>query len=244
MRSCYKKDMASRGDDDQLAFAFPAGWGGARKGAGRKRGGGRRNVAHRARGPHRRAVPVHVTVRCAIRSLRAQFVFPTVRGVIARANRRSRGQFRIVEYSVQADHLHLIAEAEDRRALSSGMRGFAVSLARQVNRLLFRRGAVVADRWHEHALTTPRAVRHAIAYVFRNARKHGEKVGAIDPLSSAMYFRRLGRIAPYELDSRCAPRFDPSDRWRLELNHERGFASPVAASQCWLLSTGWKRRAV
>jgi putative transposase len=237
--------MAQR-EGEQLAFVFPAQWGGARDGAGRKRGTGRRNGAHRVRGVHRRAIPVHVTVRCAVRALRSQHVFPTVRGVIARANRRNRGQFRIVEFSVQADHLHLIAEAEDRRALSRGMRGFSVSLARQVNRLLFRRGAVVADRWHEHTLTTPRAVRHALVYVFGNSQKHGERADGIDPMSSAPYFRGfrgLARAAPLELESRWTPHFDPSDRWLHEFNHERGFASPVAAARCWLLSIGWQRRA-
>lgn len=238
--------MAQRREDEQLAFVFPARWGGARDGAGRKRGTGRRNAPHGVRAVHRRAVPVHVTVRCALRSLQSQFVFPTVRGVIARANRRNGAQFRIVEFSVQADHLHLIAEAEGRHALSRGMRGFSVSLARQVNRLLFRRGQVITDRWHEHPLTTPRAVRHALVYVFGNAQKHGEAAAGIDRLSSAPYFRGfrgLARAAPCELKSRWAPHFDASDRWRFELNHEGGFASPVAAARCWLLNVGWQRRA-
>jgi REP element-mobilizing transposase RayT len=188
---------------------------------------------------------VHVTVRCAIRSLRAQFVFPTVRGVIARANRRNPAQFRIVEFSVQATHVHLIVEAESREALSRGLRGLSVSLARQVNRLLFRRGALVADRWHEHALTTPRAVRHALAYLFENARKHGENVGQLDGLSSAIYFRSLRGFtpaAPCEVEPHWVPAFDAGDRWRRELNLERGLATPVASARSWLLEKGWQRR--
>jgi REP element-mobilizing transposase RayT len=128
---------------------------------------------------------VHVTLRSSVRSLRSQFVFPTVRNAIRSANQRWRGRFRIVHFSVQADHIHFIVEADDRCALSGGMRGFAVSCARQLNRLVFRSGSVFPERWHGRALTSPRAVRNAIRYVLANARKHGAVCGALDPCSSA-----------------------------------------------------------
>jgi len=108
-------------------------------------------------------------MRLCSKSLRSQFVFPTVVGAIAAAN--ARGRFQIVHYSVQADHLHLIVEARDRSALIEGMRGFSVSLTRRINRLLFRRGRLVATRWHGRALSSPRAVRRALVYVLANAKK-------------------------------------------------------------------------
>jgi hypothetical protein len=48
--------------------------------------------------------------------------------------------------SVQSTHLHLIVEADGHRALIEGLRGFNVSLARRINRLLFRRGRLLAER--------------------------------------------------------------------------------------------------
>ena len=149
-------------------------------------------------------------MRLCSKSLRSQFVFPTVVGAIAAANVRGRGRFQIVHYSVQADHLHLIVEALDRRALSEGMRGFSVSLTRRINRLLFRRGRLVADRWHGRALSSPRAVRRALVYVLANAKRHGEPVGAVDPLSSAPHFRAFHEFAPRspaECDAEVVPRF-------------------------------------
>jgi len=130
-----------------------------------------------------------VTLRSKLRSLRSQYVFPTVRLAIAAANRRAPHAFRIVHFSAQADHVHLVVEALDKRALSAGMRGLAVRIARRVNRLVFRRGALWADRWHGRALTTPRAVRHAIVYVLNNFRKHHPTNRApLDPFSSSPYF--------------------------------------------------------
>ena len=215
----------------QLELQFPGGWGGARRKAGRK-AQARRSVPHRARAKHARANPVHVTLRVSLKSLRSQFVFPTVRGAITAANRRGGMRFRVVHYSVQSNHIHLLVEALDRRDLLEGVRGLSVSLARRINRLLFRKGRLIADRWHGRALTTPRAVRHALVYVFGNARKHGEPVGGIDPLSSAPYFRGFREFpskAPCESDPKLVPRFARGD--------------PPPAPRSWLLSNGLLRRA-
>lgn len=223
----------------QMALPFPRGRGGARKGAGRPRSAARGSTPHRARPKHRACEPVHVTLRTHSRSLRSQFVFPTVRNTIARTNRRWRGRFRIVHFSVQADHLHFLVEARDARALSGGMRGFSVSFARVFNRLVFRRGRVFPDRWHGRALKTPRAVRHALVYVLANAKKHGEAVGPVDALSSAPYFRGFrefrGRVA-FELQPRLVPRFAQMR------GKEAEFFELLEAPRSWLLRAGWKWR--
>src|SRR5512134_264184 len=113
-------------------------WGGRRPNAGRKPNPPHlRRTPHRARPAHARGNPVHVTLRSLVRSLRSQFMFPTVRNAIVRASRKN---FRVVHFSVQYNHLHLIVEAESRSELIAGVRGLAMRLARSVNKLLFRRG--------------------------------------------------------------------------------------------------------
>src|SRR5438552_4229112 len=153
----------------QLSLPAPRTWGGRRPGAGRKLTPGRRpGVPHRPRPPHTAAHPLHVTLRTgpAVRCLRSARVFPALRRALAAA---SHGGFRVLQFGVQDDHLHLIVEADDTRALR---RGLAIRVARAVNRALGRRGAVWQDRYHARALTTPRAVRHALVYVLMNLRKH------------------------------------------------------------------------
>jgi putative transposase len=217
----------ARRADEQLELRFPNRWGGARQKAGRK-AGKRRAVPHRARPAHRPSVPEHVTLRVRLRSLRSQFVFPTVRRALADANERGGARFRIVHFSVQSHHLHLIVEALERRDLIEGLRGLSVSLARRINRLLFRRGPLSAERWHGRPLPSPRAVRHALVYLLGNAKKHGEPVGELDPLSSAPFFRGFrgfaGR-APLELRPELVPRL------------ARAPAPPPPCT--WLLATGW-----
>jgi REP element-mobilizing transposase RayT len=79
---------------------------------------------------------------------------------------------RIVHYSIQGNHLHLLVEAEDQRALSRAMQGLAIRLAKRLNRLAHRSGSVFADRYHAHSLTSRREVANAVRYVLGNDRHH------------------------------------------------------------------------
>src|SRR5512141_2219200 len=115
-------------------------------GLGRKPGPHPR-VLHRARPAHSERHPVHLTLRSRreVTSLRAPLVFAALVDAIRAAQRDS---FRITHYSAQEDHLHLFVEATDALALERGVRGLLVRIARAVNRVLGRRGAVWADRYH------------------------------------------------------------------------------------------------
>jgi hypothetical protein len=93
-----------------------------------------------------------------------------------------------VHHSIQSNHLHLIVESQDRCALSSGMRGLLIRIARALNKLWARHGGVFADRFHERELKNPRQVRHALVYVLNNSRKHGVRLSGPDPLSSGANF--------------------------------------------------------
>ncbi|MBM4265261.1 MAG: hypothetical protein FJ144_01390 [Deltaproteobacteria bacterium] len=76
-----------------------------------------------------------------------------------------RGDFRVLHYSLQRDHVHLLVEAESRSALARGMKSIGARLARAVNRVFRLRGAVLDGRHHLRVLRTPREVRSALACV-------------------------------------------------------------------------------
>jgi REP element-mobilizing transposase RayT len=200
-------------------------WGGRRAGAGRKRGPNPRDP-HRARAPHAARFPCHVTlkVRRGLPSLRTVRLVRELERSFAAACER--GRFRVVHYSIQPDHVHLLVEATSKLDLSSGMKSIGARLARAANRIFGRRGPVLADRFHLHVLRTPREVRHALAYVLLNARRHVAKLGRrpparaqIDPASSGRWFAGwIRRIQP------ASP--DPAS---------------VAPPHSWLLRVGWRR---
>ena len=47
---------------------------------------------------------------------------------------------KLVHWSIQSNHIHLIVEAESQRALSRALQGLAVRLARRLNARIGRRG--------------------------------------------------------------------------------------------------------
>jgi REP element-mobilizing transposase RayT len=151
--------------------------GGKREGAGRKPRGEKAGVSHAQRPQFARAHPVHVTLRMAshVWNLRSRRSFSIIGRAIARAAARFR--VRIVEFSVQGNHVHLIVEAVETGALSRAMQGFSVRVARGLNRMMKRRGRVLADRFHAHVLRSPRETRNAVAYVRHNHRKHLAALG-------------------------------------------------------------------
>ncbi|MBK7394922.1 MAG: hypothetical protein IPJ34_01130 [Myxococcales bacterium] len=202
----------------QLELPRTRGWGGRRKGAGRKRVASRALVPHRPRPAHAGWAPVHLTLRCmaGLPSLRSLEVFPAV---VAALRAAQGAAFRVVQFSVQDNHVHLLVEASDSAALRTGARSLGIRLARAINRAAGRKGRVLDDRYHTRALRTPREVRIALAYVLFNFKKHQVRVPTrLDPCSSAPW---------------C-------DGFR-----DRGGASlegaPVVAPRTWLARVGWRR---
>ncbi len=209
----------------QLGFEFRT-WGGARKRAGRRPNGRSAGVSHLRRPAQSPSHPVHVTLRIApgFQSLRGSALFRTIRGALAKA--RERLGVRLIHFSIQRDHLHLIVEA-DEGALSRGIQGLSIRVAKGINRRLGRRGRVFADRFHARALKTPRETRWAVRYVLLNGKKHEQRgripAGFVDSCSSAAWFEGWSR--PLEL---C-------------LGRERMSEPPVVAPRTWLLTIGLRR---
>ena len=133
--------------DPQQTFGFVR-WGGKRKGAGRKPKGERAGVSHKTRTRFAARFPVHVTVRLrkGLPSLRRKRAWRVLRRCFAKGGERF--GFRLIQYSVQSNHIHLIVETRNRRALSRGMAGLSIRIAKGLNRVWRRRGKVFADRFH------------------------------------------------------------------------------------------------
>jgi REP element-mobilizing transposase RayT len=98
--------------------------------------------------------------------------------------------FRVIHFSVQGNHIHMIVEAPDPRALARGMQGLEVRMARALNKVMHRSGPVFADRYHSHLLRAPRETAHAVRYVIENVRVHARREGwsiprGVDPYCSA-----------------------------------------------------------
>jgi len=129
--------MRERDKNDQFR-------GGARPGAGRpKRKGRRSSEPHTIRPQLKASQPVHVVMRAAadVGSLRTMEGFAAVREARA-STLRLEDSFRIIHFTIQRNHIHLIVEAHDRKALSKGMQVFGISCAKQLNAAITARRGV------------------------------------------------------------------------------------------------------
>ncbi len=212
--------------------------GGRRANAGRPKKHDRASERHQKRETFKPSVPIHVTLRAVavIGSLRGFATYHALRAAVVATFHRY--DCRIVHLSIQRTHVHLIVEAQGRMALARGMQAFQISAAKRLNAVVSKRtgmrrkGKVFVDRYHPELLRTPRQVRHALAYVLNNWRRHGEHRRAaalqhgwrVDPFSSAPLFDGFRGIDP--LDAQWPDTYLPFSLW---------------GPRTWLLATGWRK---
>jgi REP element-mobilizing transposase RayT len=171
--------------------------------------------------------PLHVTLKMRrhVYQLRSRRCFAVIRRALLAKLVAAPG--RIVEFSVQHDHLHLVVEADDAVRLARLIQGLAIRVARGLNRVMDKRGAVFADRYHSRPLRTPTEVRRTLLYVLQNARKHLTQLGH--------------KLTPVWTDDEysSSPWFAGWATTRPPARHE---ARPTADARTWLLARGWRER--
>ena len=186
-------------------------------------------VSHGSRPQLRSSTPIHITLKwCSgLPTLRDLGPDRVIRAAFRVANEDEGNGLRVVMYSIQGNHLHMICEADGARSLGRAMQGMKVRIARRLNRLWNRSGTVFADRYHREDLTTPSQVRNCIRYVLQNRFRHRLTASCSnryspDPYSSGQWFTgwQESYLAPTTEDLTSAPVVEP---------------------QTWLLSTGWRR---
>jgi len=165
---------------------------------------------------------LHITCRitAGLPTLRAPKTVALLFNYLARKIERE--GFRIVEFSIQSNHIHLLCEADNQETLSRAMNGIHSGMARRLNRHWNRTGKVFADRYHAEAISTPTQCHNALIYVLANAKKHGSRApdSGIDPCSTAAWF-------PFDSDDPPHP-----------LTHH---PKPAAQPKTWLLRDGWRK---
>ena len=212
------------------AVRYRTGRGGPRHGAGRPRGI-RPRVMHRQREGIVARLPVHVTIRLrrGIPTLRQPRFVRRFRSSLSEACVRH--GFRVVHYSIQRDHVHLLIEAHSNHSIACGMKSVGARIGKLANRLFQRSGKVLDGRYHLRALRTPLEVHRALRYVLLNHRHHAARRHR--PKHS-IHHRQA------QPDSASSGRW--FDGWRIAIDPPNSKDTcEVASARTWLLQTGWRR---
>src|SRR5437660_11617091 len=101
-------------------------WGGKRKGGGRPRTTGW--VSRKRRPDFPKRYPLHITLRLRrdVGNLRSDACFAEIQRAFLGGH--DRFGMRLVEFSVQTDHIHLAVEAENSESLTLGMQGLTIRI--------------------------------------------------------------------------------------------------------------------
>lgn len=136
--------------------------GGPRKGAGRKRIKSK-GIAHRTREKVTCHKPLHVNFKYRT-TIKNKFCLRLLKRAIH--NARAQG-LKVIHFSLQHNHVHLIVEATNNSILTSGMRSLTVTMTKGL-----KMGKVQLERYHLHVLKSIRETKHAVHYVLFNQQKH------------------------------------------------------------------------
>lgn len=153
--------------------------GGRRSGSGRQRLKSK-GVAHRVREKINPRTPMHVNFKYKIQ-VRNKETLKLLKKSIANARKHG---LRILHFSFQSNHVHLILEAPTNEILTRGMRSLTITFAKGLDK-----GRIQIERYHLHVLRSVRETKNALMYVLFNQQKHERGIcSTIDEYSSVLCF--------------------------------------------------------
>jgi REP element-mobilizing transposase RayT len=125
-------------------------------------------------------------------------------------NARSHG-LRVLQYSFQHNHVHLILEADANAILTKGMRSLTITFAKGLNK-----GRVQIERYHLHVLKTAKEVKHALHYVLFNQQKHESGIcSTIDDYSSVLSLENgLNLVRKFAKEKLMTLKIQFGEMWR------------------------------
>jgi len=154
--------------------------GGRRPGAGRKRIHSR-GVSHLKRERVQKRTPQHINFKLNLR-IKNKDALKLLKRSIQNAQKMG---LKVIHFSLQSNHVHLITEAENNKILTKGMRALTITFSKGL-----KKGRVQLERYHLHVLKTLRETKHAIRYVLFNEQKHSQKTFTkVDGYSSVLYLK-------------------------------------------------------
>jgi REP element-mobilizing transposase RayT len=148
-------------------------------------------IPHRERETIPKKTPVHVTIKInkhIVHTLRNKIIFQKISRAITKA--RNKG-IRLVHFTIQRDHVHMLIEAENKNQLGKAMQALGISFSKSLKSLTKTKLKIFKDRYHVHILKTLKEVRNAKSYILGNAIKHGVIRDKFDTFSSIVKVNEL-----------------------------------------------------
>ena len=140
-------------------------------------------IRHTKRPNLKKPTSLHLTVK--IKKNKAEIKNKSVLAILKRAivNARKQG-LKVIHYSLEYDHVHLLIEADNNLILGKGMKAFGVTFAKAINRLKKLKGEVYKHRYHFRRISSSKELKNVMNYIFTNGLKHKTANSIISPFNS------------------------------------------------------------
>lgn len=154
-----------------------------------------KGIRHTSREIINKPTSLHLTIK--VRENKADIqnkrLLKSLHHAIKRARLKS---LRVIHYTLEYNHLHLLVEADNNKHLGQSMQALGISLAKAINKYKGVKGAVYKHRYHLRKIHTARELKNVLHYIFQNGMKHKRCKSVLDLYNSAIAERLLLRLYP------------------------------------------------
>ncbi|MGZ3789003.1 MAG: hypothetical protein ACXVLQ_10790 [Bacteriovorax sp.] len=154
-----------------------------------------RGIRHIVRDEIKRTTPLHLTVK--IEGKKAGIKNKNTLKVLHHAIKKARLLgLRILHYTLEYDHVHLLVETDNKKILGRGMQSFGICFSKGINKIKQTSGRVFKTRYHFRRLETPTECKNALNYILGNTIKHKHSSSIISPYNSLAFINDFSRLYP------------------------------------------------
>jgi REP element-mobilizing transposase RayT len=164
------------------------------KGAGRKAIHDK-GIRHTKREMIKKDTVLHLTLKIEKNkaNLKNKSILKALQHSIKKA--RSLG-LKVIHYTLEYDHVHLLIEASDKISLGKGMQSLGISFSKGINKIKKQTGKVFKTRYHFRKLNSPREIKNALNYILGNGIKHRETLSVINSFNSLPAINNFKHLYP------------------------------------------------
>jgi len=140
-------------------------------------------IRHTKRPYLKRPTSLHLTIK--IKKNKAEIKNKWVLAILKRSilNARKQG-LKVIHFSLEYDHVHLLIEADNNLILGKGMQAFGVTFSKAINRLKKLTGEVYKHRYHFRRISSSSELKNVMNYIFTNGLKHKTSKSIVNSYNS------------------------------------------------------------
>lgn len=144
-----------------------------------------RGIRHIARDKVTKHTSLHLTIKIERlkAGLRNKDVLKQLHDSIKKARKIG---LRVIHYTLEFDHVHLLVEVDSNQQLAKGMQSFGISFSKGINKIKAQVGKVFKTRYHFRKLKSPNEIKNVIFYILGNSLKHKKDFSILSPYNTAI----------------------------------------------------------